>query len=145
MTGIVLLALFAIIAARVLYSFRDRSPGYSLAIAIDGKAADASPRSLRVGFGRVKINPDLSKPNEPVYIAGFDQNRTATNIHDDLWAVACVIDDGHSRVGVVALDAIGFFHDDVIRVRKRIAADWKIDYAIVCSTHNHSTPDLMGL
>ena len=145
MTGIVLLALFAIIAARVLYTFRDRSPGYSLAIAIDGKAADASPRPLRVGFGRVKINPDLSKPNEPVYIAGFDQNRTATNIHDDLWAVACVIDDGHSRVGVVSLDAIGFFHDDVISVRKRLAADWKIDYAIVCSTHNHSTPDLMGL
>jgi len=145
MTGLVLLVLFGLIAARVFYSFRDRSPGYHLALDIDGKAADASARPLRVGFGRVKINPDLSNPNEPVYIAGFSQNRTATNIHDDLWAVACVIDDGHSRVGIVALDAIGFFHDDVISVRQRLPADWKIDYAIVCSTHNHSTPDLMGL
>ena len=33
----------------------------------------------------------------------------------------------------------------MISVRKRLPADWKIDYAIVCSTHNHSTPDLMGL
>ncbi len=144
-TSIVLLVLFAILAARVLYTFRDRSPGYRLAIDIDGKAAEAGARPLQVGFGRIKINPDLSKPDEPVYIAGFSQNRTATNIHDDLWAVACVVDDGHSRVGIVALDAIGFFHDDVISVRKRLAVDWKIDYAIVCSTHNHSTPDLMGL
>lgn len=140
-----LLVLVALVAARAIYSFRDRSPGYQVALAIDGKAAAANPRPLRVGFGRVKIDPDLSNPNEPVYIAGFSQNRTATGIHDSLWAVACVIDDGHTRLGVVALDAIGFFHDDVIRVREQLHRDWKIDYAIVCSTHNHSTPDLMGL
>ena len=71
--------------------------------------------------------------------------RAATAIHDDLWAVACVMDDGHTRLGIAVLDAIGFFNDDVAAVRHRLAAEWKLDYTVVCSTHNHSTPDLMGL
>ncbi len=144
-TGLITLALVLGLAGRVWFSFRDRFPGYNISIHIDGQRAVAEPRPLRVGFGRLKINPDLSNPNDPIYLAGFDQNRTATNIHDDLWAVACVLDDGHTRLGIVALDAIGFFHDDVIRVRQKLAAEWKLDYAVVCSTHNHSTPDLMGL
>jgi hypothetical protein len=56
-----------------------------------------------------------------------------------------VIDDGRTRLGIVSLDAIGLFHDDVLSVRRRLAPQSKIDYAIVCSTHNHSTPDLLGL
>jgi len=59
--------------------------------------------------------------------------------------MACVLDDGHARLGIVTLDAIGFFHDDVIAVRRRLSSASKLDYAVVCSTHNHSTPDLMGL
>jgi hypothetical protein len=134
-----------VVVVRVFYAFRDRNSGYVVNINIDGAKAASEPRSLRVGFGRVKINPDLSDPNRPVWMAGFSQHRAATAIHDDLWAVAIALDDGHSRLGVVALDAIGFFHDDVIAVRRRIAPGLKLDYTIVCSTHNHSTPDLMGL
>src|SRR5262249_4597442 len=93
----------------------------------------------------LKITPDLSDPKHPVWLAGFSQHRAATAVHDDLWAIACVMDDGYSRLGIVGLDAIGFFQDDVVRVRRRLAPELKLDYAIVCSTHNHSTPDLMGL
>jgi hypothetical protein len=78
-------------------------------------------------------------------VAGFSHHRAATAIHDDLWAIACVVDDGYTRFGVVALDAIGFFHDDAVAVRRGCAPEWKLDYTTVCSTHNHSTPDLMGL
>ncbi len=140
-----ILVIALLVGLRCLYAFRDRNPGYSVAIDIDGAAAKANPKPLRVGFGRVKINPDLSNPNRPVWIAGFSQNRPATKIHDDLWAVAVSVDDGHTRLGLVVLDAIGFFHDDVIAVRRKLAVELKLDYAIVCSTHNHSTPDLMGL
>lgn len=133
------------VAIRAYFAFRDRLPGYSLSLNLDGRQSQADPRPLRVGFARVKINPDLSDPKRPVYIAGFSQNRKATAIHDDLWAIACVVDDGYARFGMVALDAIGFFNDDVVQVRRRLAAEWKLDYALVCSTHNHSTPDLMGL
>lgn len=133
------------VVLRGVYAFRDRVPGYSLDLKIDPAKSRAEPRLLRVGFGRVKINPDISDPKRPVWLAGFSQHRAATAIHDDLWAVALVLDDGYTRLGVVALDAIGFFHDDVIAVRRTCSPQWKLDYTIVCSLHNHSTPDLMGL
>jgi len=126
-----------------LCAFRDRHPGYSLALDVAREEPDAA--DLKVGFGRVNITPDISDPKKPIWIAGFSQNRAATGIHDDLWALACVIDDGRKRLAVVALDAIGFFHDDVIVVRSRLDPELRLDYTIVCSTHNHSTPDLMGL
>jgi len=133
------------VVVRGYFAFRDRLPGYSLDLKVSDQLSRAAPRPLQVGFARTKINPDLSDPRRPVYLAGFGQNRRATAIHDDLWAIACVVDDGYSRLGIVALDAIGFFHDDVVRVRQRLSKDLKLDYVVVCSTHNHSTPDLMGL
>jgi hypothetical protein len=142
--GLVLVAFIALLA-RGVYAFRDRNPGYRLNLRIDATRSRAAPRPLRVGFGRQKINPDLSNPRQPAWLAGFDQHRAATAIHDDLWAVAIVLDDGYTRLGIVALDAIGFFHDDVIALRRACPPEWKLDYTIVCSLHNHSTPDLMGL
>lgn len=144
-TGLVLGGLIAALVVRAWYAFRDRTPGYVINVAISAAAAEASPRPLRVGFARETINPVMGDPARPVWLAGFSQNRAATAIHDDLWAVACVIDDGYTRVGIVALDAIGFFHDDVVAVRRRLGPEPGLDYVIVCSTHNHSTPDLMGL
>ena len=143
--ALLLLVLIGVLVLRCLYAFRDRHPGYKVAVNIEGRAPTNTAGPFRVGFARIKINPDLSDTNHPIWLAGFSQHRAATGIHDDLWAIACVIDDGHARLGIVALDAIGFFHDDVISVRERIAAASKLDYSIVCSTHNHSTPDLMGL
>ncbi len=141
--GFLLLVLVGAVVLRCFYAFHDRNPGYKVAVNIDGRAQ--TPEELRVGFARIKINPDLSNTNHPIWLAGFSQHRAATAIHDDLWAIACVIDDGHTRLGVVALDAIGFFHDDVISARRKIDPHSKLDYTIICSTHSHSTPDLMGL
>src|SRR5437899_246736 len=143
--AVTLSAAVFLVGARAWYAFRDRNPGYALDLKIDDAQSRANPRPLRVGFGRVQINPDLSDPKRPVWVAGFSHNRAATAIHDDLWAIACVLDDGYTRVGIVALDAIGFFHDDTVEVRNACPARWKLDYVTVCATHNHSTPDLMGL
>jgi hypothetical protein len=46
---------------------------------------------------------------------------------------------------MVALDAIGLMHDDVLAVRRRLAPELRIAYAVVCSTHTHSAPDLLGM
>lgn len=145
--GLVVLMLLvgALLMGRAAWVFRDRFPGYALDVRIDGKAFDQSPRPLRVGFGRVDVTPAVGGTHPPVWIAGFSQGRAATGVHDPLEAVAIVWDDGHTRVGVVSVDSIGIFHDDVVRVRERLPADLKLDYAVVCATHNHSTPDLMGL
>ncbi len=143
--GLAVAVLVVLAGARLLYALRDRHPGYTIAVSIPAAPSAANPRPLRAGFAREKINPDLSDPSRPVWLAGFSQNRRATALHDDLWAVATVIDDGYTRVGLVALDAIGLFHDDVIAVRQDLAAELRLDYVVVCATHNHSTPDLMGL
>ena len=144
-TGISLAILLAALALRIVYTFRDRSPGYTVRVSVSSGKSQAEPRPLRAGFARERINPKLGDPTRPVYLAGFSQNRTATAIHDDLWSVACVIDDGHTRVGFVALDAIGLFHDDVVELRRRLGPELGLAYTIVATTHNHSTPDLMGL
>ncbi len=139
-TAFVAFALAAILWAA--WCFRDRNPGYKVNLAIDGTAATEAPGPFRAGFGRATINPNVTRP---VWLAGFSSGRAATRIHDDLWAISCVADDGKTRLGIVALDAIGFMHDDVIAVRRRLPPALKLDYVIVCSTHNHSTPDLIGI
>ncbi len=132
------------IGIRAGWVFRDRVPGYALDLRLP---ADGAPvvGPLRVGFARINITPDVTNPRKPVWLAGFSQGRAATAVHDDLWALAAVIDNGHVRIALVALDAIGFFHDDVVRVRRQVPEAWGVDYVVVASTHNHSTPDLMGL
>jgi hypothetical protein len=135
--------LFTLVVARCLYAFRDRDPDAAFAIELTDEAWRRESRPLRVGFGRVSINPSLG--GRPVYVAGFGQDRRATAIHDDLWALVCVIDDGHHRLGIAALDAIGLFHEAVVDIRRRLSPETGIDYVIICTTHNHSTPDLMGL
>ena len=82
---------------------------------------------------------------DPVWIAGFGNNRPANGIHDDLWARAMVIDDGKTRLAIVVLDAIGFMSNDVIDLRGRISKESGITYAVISSTHTHEGPDLLGL
>lgn len=131
--------------ARGYFAFRDRHPGYQFKLNTAASPGGSAPGALRVGFARVKTDPDISDPAHPIFLAGFGENRKATAIHDDLWAIACVIESGSKRWGIVSLDAIGFFEDDVIRVRQKLSPEWKLDFTTICSTHNHSTPDLMGL
>lgn len=123
----------------VLWHARDRTPGYTQHL----RLSPSRPASLlRVGFGRGLMTPTLARP---VWLAGFAKGRRATDVHDALWAVAVVIDDGEHRLGLVALDAIGLFHDDVVRVRELVARHAELDYVVVASTHNHSAPDLIGI
>jgi len=143
--SVLLLLILATVALWAAWCFRDRHPNYVVDLSIDAASEHPGPASIRAGFARVTINPDLSNPARPVWIAGFSEGRAATAIHDDLWAVAGVIDDGRTRLGIVSLDAIGFLHDDVIEVRRRLPATLELDYVIICSTHNHSTPDLIGI
>ena len=124
----------------VWWNLHDRSPGSEFSVVV--RPTPSVPARLRVGFGRRTINPDMTKT---VWVAGFAHNRAATRIHDDLKAVAAVIDDGEHRIGLVALDAIGFFHDEVLAVRRSLPSSARLDYVVVVSTHNHSAPDLMGI
>ena len=90
---------------------------------------------------------DLNEDGEytPVWMAGFGLGRPALSVHDDLWARAIVLEQGDLQLGLVVLDAVGWFHDDVVRVREAARAlGVPLDHLVVASTHDHESPDSMG-
>ncbi|MCK9412812.1 MAG: neutral/alkaline non-lysosomal ceramidase N-terminal domain-containing protein [Prolixibacteraceae bacterium] len=165
--GIVVLLLVIGLGFWFGHNLKDLHPDYNL----DLKVLGNTPAQLSAGFSAMPITPavpdrwdDKNKNAEydpgqgetftdgngngkfdPVWIAGFGNNRPANGIHDDLWARAMVIDDGKTRLAIVVLDAIGFMNNDIIDVRERISKESGITYAVITSTHTHEGPDLLGL
>jgi len=82
---------------------------------------------------------------DPVWLGGFDRNRPATGVHDDIYVVAAVFDDGDSRVAIVTIDTVGWMYEEVADVRAMLPADLGIDRLIMHATHNHGVPDTQGL
>ena len=78
-------------------------------------------------------------------MAGFDNDRKATGVHDDLWARAVAVSDGRLKVAIVSVDLIGVFHADVLKAREALQAKAPGAALVVASTHNHEGPDTMGL
>ena len=100
-----------------------------------------------------QFDPDIDKwtdvngNNEfdAVWMAGFQNKRAAQGVKDDLMAVAAVIDDGQTRIGIISADTIGLMRKFVLSVREDIPAEWGLDYVMVHATHNHEGPDTQGL
>ncbi|WP_373494463.1 hypothetical protein [Aquiflexum sp.] len=166
--SLILLLVFAVIfVSYTFYQFRDRHKGY----VVDLKINSGHLSSIKAGFSKVDITPidfdtwtdensdarfnekdgdvyqDLNGNGkfDPIYLAGFHHNRPASGVNDPLWARTMVLDDGNSKLALCVIDMIGFGHDEVVRVRKRLKESLKIDYLIISSTHVHSSPDLMGM
>jgi hypothetical protein len=102
--------------------------------------AQASTHSLQVGFAESDITPKLG--DKPVYMAGFGQNRKAVAVNDPLMARCVVLSDGATKIAIISIDVIGYFHQNVEGVRKRLTG---FDYVLITSTHNHEGPDTLGL
>ncbi len=95
---------------------------------------------FRAGAFKTVISPPL-QDRPPVYMAGFGHNRVAATVHDDLYARCLAFSTGRRPLVMCEVDLIGFFRDDVLRVRAKVpAAD-----VVVASTHVHEGPDTMGL
>ncbi len=95
---------------------------------------------LEVGLGEADITPKLG--DKPVYLAGFGHNRLATGVHDPLLARAIVLRHGKQKLALVSIDVVGFFFDEVKKVREQLPGFASV---LVSSTHNHEGPDTMGL
>ncbi|MFN8346198.1 MAG: neutral/alkaline non-lysosomal ceramidase N-terminal domain-containing protein [Spirosomataceae bacterium] len=166
--GLAILVVLILLAVFAFYNGRDRHSGYSLFL---NRKAPKDTVAYSAGFAALKITPqDWEKWNDKnsdaafnkedgdtyedkngnekfdtYWLAGFGKKRATTGIHDDLWARTMVLDNGHTRIAIVAIDLIGFPHTNVINVRKKLAERFGLTYIIICSTHNHEAPDMLGL
>ena len=165
--GFLFILLFAGLVTWMFMNMRDQHPGYSA----DMKIINNPPSDLSVGFAAITITPEVPdrwedkngnakyEPDngdtftdgngsgvfDPVWIAGFSNNRPAAGVHDDTWARTMIVDDGKTRLAIVSIDAIGFMNDDVLDVRNLIPEEAGITYAIISSTHTHEGPDMIGM
>lgn len=166
---ILVVILLILLAGKLAFNFqvRDRHKNYSFNHQINLSAEG----KISAGFGAVSITPTITDTWNDVdnnaryepekgdsyndnnnngkfdayWIAGFHNKRAANGVHDSIWARTMLIDDGTTRIAIVSLDAIGFFHDQVVDVRKKLSPDLEIDYCMIASTHVHEAPDLMGI
>src|SRR5690242_12875066 len=99
----------------------------------------AALAELRAGAARRVITPGL-QAHGPVYMAGFDRNRKATGIHDDLYVRCAAFSTGARPLVLCGANLIGIFFDDVRKIRARVDAD-----LVVAALHDHEGPDTMGL
>jgi len=99
----------------------------------------------QAGAARTVITPDLARG--PVWLAGYQQGRRATGVHDDLEVRALVLRCPSGSVVLAAVDLIGLFYDDVLAIRQGLAALPGMGQlsVIVAATHTHSGPDTLGM
>ncbi len=103
--------------------------------------------------GDAQYNPDIDTFDDAngngvfdaAWMAGFQNGRAATGVHDDLMAVAAVFDDGNTRIGIVTADVVGLMANFVASVRTAVPPELDLDYVLVHATHNHEGPDTQGL
>lgn len=93
---------------------------------------------------------------QAVWIAGFQNSRPANGVRgaelgfrgagDGLWATAVVLDQGDTRIAIVAVDAFGVMIDDTVALRDAAdAAGLGIDHLLLHSSHSHAAPDTLGI
>ncbi len=109
----------------------------------DGK--QLGPEALNAAACVRKITPEVDvNHSDPIYLAGFGNDRHATGVHDDLWARGVVLEADGKKVAMVVLDVVGYFNNEIETIRD-LLNDPTFDSITVSSTHNHEGPDTMGL
>lgn len=135
----------------------DLAPGRNaLFVAVDGDGDGQSDNAmsstfrwdpLRAASCVRSITPVAGvNHSDPVYMAGFGNDRQATGVHDEVWARGFVLQNAERKLALVTLDVVGYFYNEVQRIRSLAAqAGFSADAIMVTSTHNHEGPDTMGL
>ena len=82
---------------------------------------------------------------DPIFIAGFGDNRQATGYNDQLWARGIVLDGFGGRIAIVSLDLVGYLNGEADTIRSLVSPASGIDYVVVHSTHQHEGPDTIGI
>jgi hypothetical protein len=124
---------------------------------VDGDAIYKSTTDLYFDCGCDRLcegdvgypGPDAGEGDDDfqaVWMAGFGNGRAMQSVHDELWARAVVLEQGDTRLALVAVDLVGWFYDDVVTTREMLAqAGVDVDYLLVAATHQHEGPDTVGM
>ncbi|HRP30802.1 MAG TPA: neutral/alkaline non-lysosomal ceramidase N-terminal domain-containing protein [Agriterribacter sp.] len=100
---------------------------------------------LLVGAAEAVVNP----PNGS-FLAGYDQNRRSTGIHDNLFAKAVVVANRYNAVALVTIDCIGLPFPVLQQIRDAVELRlpphvFPAGQIVVSSTHTHAGPDVIGI
>jgi hypothetical protein len=100
---------------------------------------------MRAAACRRAITPMVGvNHSDPIYLAGFGNDRQATGVHDDTWARGVVIESRGHKIALVVLDVVGYFNNEIKTIRN-LVNDASFDAIVVSSTHVHETADTLGL
>jgi hypothetical protein len=101
---------------------------------------------MKIGYAQNTITPSLDKP---VWLAGFENNRRAETIHDELFVRALAVQDEETTLVLVALDLIGFLRHDVYEILEtlKVSETFRVlsPKVVIASVHPHHGPDTIGL
>jgi neutral ceramidase len=93
---------------------------------------------LKAGVARRIITPPTG-----IYQIGYgDRTKGNIGVHDDLTATVLVLDDGTTRIAIVALDmlTINEFVVDRVRARCKAGFESRPTEVLLCCSHTHSGP-----
>lgn len=98
--------------------------------------------------GNTALDPSSKNKYDGIFLAGFDDNRIATAMADNLWARALVLESGNTKIAIVAIDVIGYYSKTTYygleQVKKFVSPKLGISEILITSTHNHEGPDTIG-
>jgi hypothetical protein len=103
-------------------------------------ASDPDPGTLRAGFSRTDITPEI-----PVKLYGYASRKTySEGVHDPLSARAVVFENNGKRLLLVSSDLGSFARDVFPVVQKSIMDRFKLDESeiFLSAIHSHSSPIL---
>lgn len=92
---------------------------------------------LKAGAARSCITPRVG-----THMCGYFSDRLSTDVHDDLFAKAIVLENGDTSIALVVCDLIALFKEDIAVLKERAAALTGIpaDHIFVSCTHTHTGP-----
>jgi hypothetical protein len=104
-------------------------------------SAAVARAELRAGAAMSNITPDIG-----VDIVGGHLPIPSTHVHDELHARCLVLDDGQTKIAIVACDLVGIHRAVCDEAKKRIQETLSIppSHVLISATHTHSAGSAQG-